>query len=125
YTDALGSAHGWELLDNFSLFADGKEINIGELSIMKCKYLTFTTKTRFVNVNGETTVAYSNKKWEFENGTFRISNYINWLTNLTAGANSYVSMLSIFRKNNEGRQITHTGMSNEDLTPQDIAVSGF
>lgn len=125
YNNALGSAHGWEMLESFEILADSKKLDMQTLSIVKCKMLTFTTKTFFKTPDGSANIGESNKQWIFKDGEFTIRNFVKWLGNLNISVNSYFSMLSVFRKNPAGVQVTHTGMSNDDLTPYDIKDAGF
>jgi|GEM_PF-6456858 len=129
YTDALGSAHGCEMLDEFGIFMDGIKLDVSTMANnVFGTYLTFTTRTFFKAPNGIDNVGKSFKKWEIKDGLLRISNNIAWSPatpiNTDSSGKVYLGMLSIFRKVG-ATQVTHTAFSNEDGKYYDVTNSGF
>lgn len=129
YTDALGSTHGWEMLDEFGLFMDGTRIDVVSMPTdVFGAYLTFTTRTFFKAPNGVDDVGVSFKKWDFKNGLLTISNNIQWMPStpisIDPSGRAYLGMLSIAR-NAGGQNVTHTTFSNEDGKFYDVSIAGF
>lgn len=126
YTNALGSAHGWEMLLNNTIFLDGKEINISDSwDILKGIEFFATTRTNFKSPDGTSNVAQSDKIWRIRDGVLNIQNNIKWFEQINILDNSYISMCSVFRRNNQGIQVTYKGTSNENLEVFDITEPGF
>ena len=125
YSDAIGGSHGWEMIEEFRLYIDGVEIDFDTFDSVGGREFSFTTLTNYKTVNGDGNIGKSFKKWVFSNGKFSIENNIEWLGVINVASNSYLSMLSIFRKNAQDMQITHSGNSNEDGVTYDISEPGF
>lgn len=83
YTDALGSSHGWEILNSMVFRLDNLSINVeSENGFYKGDNLLITTNTNFKQVDGINDIALSNKRCRISNNKLTISNSIKWLGGL-------------------------------------------
>lgn len=128
YSDALGSAHGWEILEHLNVWMDGSELDIlsDDFQEARGRVFSFNTLTSFRTANGLGEVGKSFKTWIFKDGVFEIDNNINWTANLQVSntGRSFLGMLSIKRDDASGN-ITHSAQSNEDGVTYDVSVEGF
>lgn len=131
YTDAIGSIHGWETMQEATMFIDGTEIDptSSAVTTWKCKRLLFVQSSFFKTLDGSGNIGSSNKSWEITRGKIIITNPIEWLTTISLGGgggtgNTYIGMCSL-RRTNGATQITHTAIANEDWKQYDISTAGF
>lgn len=127
YTDALGSAHGWETFYNCNFYIDGELVDpLGVKTIYKGAFFEAVQGSNFVTVDNSAVRAKSMKKWEVKNGVIKINNSIQWLMPTTVTANSYLSMCSLLRKSEDGtKQITDTATANNNYLNYDVSEEGF
>lgn len=126
YDDALGSAHGWEIMEDVTFMLDdsvidvtvpgsswvGREFKVIQASMLK----TF---------DGAGDIGKMAKQWVFSAGKISLNQKISWLGTLGIDVSSFLGMLPVLRKNSNDFQVTTTGVSDEEFVKYDISESGF
>lgn len=126
YDDALGSAHGWEMMEDVTFMIDNQEIDVTipgsswigkEFSVMQ--------STLLKTFDGSGNVGRVAKRWSFHPGRIEVGVKIHWLATLGIDIGSFIGMIPVLRKNSNDFQVTTTGMSDEEYVKYDISDPGF
>lgn len=127
YTDALGSAHGHEMMQSVSFYLDGSSQLLGGITgNFKANELLIQSVSNFVTSDGATVRGTSTKTWKIVGGKITVSNNIlfkNIPTNFKA--TTYIAMCSILRTDSSGKQITNRAMRNLEWQNFNVSSPGF
>lgn len=126
YDDALGSAHGWEMMEDVTFMVDNQVIDVTTPgSSWVGKEFSVMQSTLLKTFDGSGNVGRMAKRWSFHPGRIEVGVKIHWLSTLGIDIGSFIGMLPVLRKNDDDFQVTTTGMSDEEYVKYDISESGF